>query len=220
MEFSDSPLVVEINALMSTKDVDRLKRWIQKFRDQNVQVDINRITRYAIYEGGNELVKYLVEGEGGKLEQKDKRSRSTIFYAVKRDDPTMVRYICKKIGTKTFQEEMNHQDVDKRTPWYYAAGSPSIAFIKTCLAAGARSNNDVVTIMEKAPFLRESVNQSLLLLILYSHLHSYLDFPVYAEIFKDKKFLPATKQLKILELHTNPGLLPNNERGLTWIHIL
>lgn len=206
---------------MRASNVEGLKQWIQEFRRSNISVDINRITRYATKRRREEFVKYLVEEEGAKLEQKDKLGRSTIFYAIGSFDSTnMVEYICGKMGTETFQEEMSHQDVDKRTPWYYAATSASIANVEYCLAAGARPNDLEVTMLEKAPLTWEESkhpSQLLLILILYTHLQSYLDFPIYTEI-RDKNNLPDTKLLKIRELHANPGLLPHS-RGQAWIHI-
>ena len=206
---------------MRASNVEGLKQWIQEFRTSNISVDINRITRYAAYERREEFVKYLVEEEGAKLEQKDKLGRSTIFYAVGLSGTTgtiMVEYICSKMGTETFQEEMSHQDLNKRTPWYYVATSDSIANVEYCLAAGARPNDHEVIILEEAPFRREKSKHDIqLLLILFTHLRSYLDFPVYTEII-DENHLPDTKLLKIHELHAYPGLLPHST-GLTWIHI-
>ena len=219
------------DVVMRRNDVDRLKRWIQKFRNQNVLVDINRITRYAIYAGRNELVQYLVEDERAKLQQKDKLGRSTTFYAAARKDSAMLEYIHGKMGNEIFREEMSHQDVNKETPWYSAVIIPSVANIEYCLAAGARPNDDVATQLEnECSYGHEqeiSKIQIQLLLALYTRLTKYLDLPVYAESFDDSNRYHAL--FKLHEMQTDPGLLPDvlqgrterdsPERGLTWIHI-
>ena len=164
----------ELEHVMGVGRVEGLKQWIQEFRRSNISVDINRITRYATCRRHGNLVEYLVEEQGAKLEQKDKFGRSTIFYAVGTFSVTgayMVEFIRGKMGTKTFQEEMSHQDVDKKTPWYYAATSASIANVEYCLAAGARPNNHEFTMLEQVPSWREeSKHHSQLLLTLYTHL--------------------------------------------------
>ena len=211
--------VDDLERIMRASNVEGLKQWIQEVRRSKTSVDINRITRYATSQRRVNFVKYLVEEEGAKLEQKDKLGRSIVFYAVSSVGPTdtdMVEYICGEMGTETFQKEMSHQDVEKRTPWYYAG---SLACFEYCLTAGARPNDHEVTMLERRPFTWEgSKHHSQLLLMLYTHLQSYLDFPVYTEIEDEKKKYPYTKLLKIRELHANPGLLPHSRRQ-AWIHI-
>ena len=147
LEFSDSPLVYEINDIMSGNGVDRMKTWIQRFRDQNVLVDKNRIIRCAISNGRNELVKYLVEEERASLQQEDKRGRSTIFYTVLTNNAAILKYIHDKMGTEIFLEEMSHQDSNKRTPWYYAVTNHLVANTEYLLTVGARPNDDVVSLI-------------------------------------------------------------------------
>ena len=91
--------------------IDDLKLCIQKFRERQGDVDIDRITRFAIYEGHEDLVRHLVEKEGAKLKTRDTRSRSAIFYAAKSSkssDLAMLKYVADKVsaGSKiALQEE-------------------------------------------------------------------------------------------------------------------
>ena len=242
MEFSDFPLVSEITRIMDgnvmprgnvdevfrmpdtdrVHGVDRLKTWIQKFRDQNVPVDINRIVRYAISADRNDLVKYLVEDEGASLQQKDKFGRSTVFYAAAMIRPDMLGYIHGEMCDEIFGEEMNHQDEHKRIPCYYAAMVSSLGSVEYCLAAGARPADDDIWETKLAdPHGLDK--QIALLLTLYTRLKSYLKFPVYAESFKSEKERDrALSTIDSFLSDTEPLTKWQNissERTLTWIHI-
>ena len=249
LEISDFPLVSEIQVIVDetsdrvrvervdawepvhdadpVRDVARLKTWIQKFRDQNVPVDINCIVRYASFVGRNGLVKYLVEDEGASLRQKDTKGRSAIFYAAAYRHVDMLEYIRGRLDYETFREEMSHQDENRRTPFYYAAIFSSLGNIDYGLAADARPADDDIRGTKLAESSDVEDKHIALLLILYTQLKSYLKFPVYAESFKseeetDRGLSTIDSFLRDSEALTkwqNKGNVVSSERTLNWIHI-
>ena len=199
-----------MNPHHTVEDIPRLNAWIQTFRERNVPVDIDRITRFAIFRGRDKLARHLVETEHAKLKQKDKLGRSAIFYAAGRNDPAMLKYINSELDATTFQEELSRPDVNNRTPWYYAVMFESSANVTFCLATGARPDDATVALASSSDSGKpDQRTQIRLLFTLYNQLNAYLTFPVYAESIS-KSELSDVQHMTALK---------SAERDLTWIHI-
>lgn len=206
----------------------RLGKWIQSFRAQHTEVDIGRITRFAIYNGHCDLVQHLVVDEDATLRQRDKFGRSAISYAAIRHDPAMLEHVARNLGTDTVKREMGHQDEYKKTPLHYAMIYPSVVNVEFCLAAGAIPDKDLVASLSKIrdPDAQYEIR---LLFTLYTQLKSCLNFLVYAESCEPRSYTEKKVALFTLkELQTDPGLLTDvqsmeelrdSKKGLTWIHI-
>lgn len=209
----------------------RLASWIQKCRDQNMPVDIDRITRCAIYLIEYEVVDYLIENEYAKLEQKDALGRSALFYAVTLPCSDMLNYLADKMNPEAFKAEMNHRDSRKATPLHYAVKFASLATVEFCLAKGIRPDHAIQNEMANKYSLSWhssslANNHIALLFALYGRLEEYLHLPVYIEWLNKDSF--HEKSCTIHEMQTDPECLafvqymtggkPYREE-LKWIHI-
>jgi hypothetical protein len=208
-----------------------LKLWIQRFDNKNIVVDINRVTHLATHTGHIELIDYLVQTKGAKLEEKDNSGRSAIFYAAKSDSPETLKYVTRNFDGQALREQMNHKDADHWTPLHYAAMSSSLANVEICLDAGARPDGatlDALSTTASSPDYMSSTArpQIQLLLTMYSELKSYRDLPLYVEGSHTVNRYPAL--FTINQMQTEMDLMapkgrPRSERGFgvnsTWIHV-
>ena len=214
-----------------------LQSWLKSCRDDNIAVDIGRVTRFAVFEGHQDVVEYLVDNEHAALGQTDKFGRSVVSYASYCHDSAMLEYVVRKLGLAKFRSEVRRRDEHNKTPLHYATMRPSLSNVAFCLAAGARPDEDLVASLSD-PLGNQSygriVDQFRLLFTLYTRLESYRDFPVHvmsSEYQHDKydKYLRRKKRLStIKELPLNPDLffeVKNTEgqkppgRCMNWIHI-
>ncbi|KAI0410198.1 hypothetical protein F5X98DRAFT_387866 [Xylaria grammica] len=82
----EQELLIEFQKILgpfkSSNDPRQLKSWIQRCRKLKINLDVDRIARYAVCHKKQTVVEYLVDEEQANLTQRDTLGRSAIFYAV------------------------------------------------------------------------------------------------------------------------------------------
>ncbi|KAI0099373.1 hypothetical protein F4814DRAFT_433045 [Daldinia grandis] len=127
-------LLEEINRLLDTPE--QVKSVIQKCRSLGLDLDIDRLVRFAVSRGFFSIVKYLIEEENANPTRLDILDRSALFY-VRRPYPDnpLLEY---SVGRDRFTvEHLNHRDKMKWAPLHYAARYRDFYYIEYLLLLGA-----------------------------------------------------------------------------------
>ncbi|KAI0107517.1 hypothetical protein GGR51DRAFT_570887 [Nemania sp. FL0031] len=88
----------ELNEISEESSGEDVKSWCQKCSPVKLELDIDRLLRFAICRNAIEVVKYLVEERHVDLNRQDNTGRSASMYAM-RDYPNdlMLKYIASKV---------------------------------------------------------------------------------------------------------------------------
>ena len=199
------------------KNRESLRTWIQKLRDKDIEVDINRVTRLATFAGRSSLVTYLVDEQGAQLEQRDKFGRSAVFYTAACGYTNKLKHF---VGDATIRKEVIYRDSFNATPLYYAAMLHSIAGVEFCLSAGARPDDNLLARQSRTARDYDGYghlyneNQIRLLFTLCVLLGSYGNLPVYLD-----EYVAPNPFLPIHRLETDLAQLSIERDCGLWIHI-
>lgn len=112
----------------------RLESWITDCRNANVEIDIDRVARFAIFAQQRSAVEYLVTQHHANLESKDVLGRSAITYATRRD---MLGHVLRLADSDIIRRAINQKDIYGVTPFLYAARWSSLNVFKLCLENNA-----------------------------------------------------------------------------------
>ncbi|KAI2603692.1 hypothetical protein GGR54DRAFT_458835 [Hypoxylon sp. NC1633] len=155
-------------------DEEQLKSWIQGCRSSNVNLDINRIARYAVRYDKTDAVRYLVDHEEADLTKQDILGRSAIFYAMgyhglqnQSTDISLLQYISVKISDQIkdesqVQDLLNQTDTyNGRTALHYAVENMNLTGAELLLAKKAdpairdKQQKKPIDLLEQDSFLPE-----------------------------------------------------------------
>ncbi|KAI1653919.1 hypothetical protein F4813DRAFT_373216 [Daldinia decipiens] len=126
-------LLKEINELETPEEI---KSVIQKCRSLGLDLDINRLVRFAIRRDYLLIVKYLVEEENADLTRRDIFDRYAIFY-LRNPSPELLEYLSKHDCFTV--EHLNYLDKKKWSPLHYAVKNSNFHHIKHLLIMGANA---------------------------------------------------------------------------------
>ncbi|KAJ2981848.1 hypothetical protein NUW58_g6586 [Xylaria curta] len=134
---SNTHQVSRLNALTKESSVEDIELLIEEYDSLKLELDLNRLARFAICMNALAVVEYLVDKKGADLTALDIFDRSAVFY-ICWDCPgrQVLKYIASKIpqGSKHW----NQQDIlTGRTPLHYATARRSLDSVEFLLAVDA-----------------------------------------------------------------------------------
>ncbi|KAI1459689.1 hypothetical protein F4805DRAFT_50195 [Annulohypoxylon moriforme] len=147
--------LTKLDEIISSGSPDELEAWIQSCRLFKINLDIDRISRFALLSSNLPILQYLVKEENANLNQRDVHDRSAIFYLPRCWAHGMYKYISTQLQLK----DLNHQDEDrKQTPLHYYTSYGNLDAVEYLLANNAhidikdKDNETPLSIMIRCSF--------------------------------------------------------------------
>ncbi|KAI1641568.1 uncharacterized protein F4817DRAFT_53296 [Daldinia loculata] len=135
-ESKKQEILKKINSLLSLS-LEEVKSLIQKCRLLGLDLDIDRLVRFAVYWNLLPIVKYLVEEESADLTRRDIFDRSIIFYLM-HPGSELLEYLSKRDCFTV--EHLNYLDKKRKwSPLHYAARNNNLYHINYLLTMGANA---------------------------------------------------------------------------------
>ncbi|KAI1112388.1 hypothetical protein F5Y14DRAFT_422023 [Nemania sp. NC0429] len=134
-------LLTRVDQLVDESGTGDIAEWIEACRSLKLELDIDRLARFAVYRNSLAVLAHLVEHEDADLTRRDILGRSAIFYAMRRfPDRQMLMYVALKMRQGSTLTDLDHQDANRgRTPLHYAVTLDSLDAVELLLAMDANT---------------------------------------------------------------------------------